>query len=563
MKKSLAWLLISLNFPLFASANTQLEHQIRQLQIQTKALQAQLQQVQRQVKAKNMAASRPSPAPKGRRSSAKIYKASKSGQPFKRKSLKYTDTRSKSAICKTGKTPLLAPPEEAPVEEIIYHSALVSVHIPTDAPYIDRYFPTALIADDKIITYIAGTPVVTSPYTGDRPAFDGSDHIVNISSINRDIRLMQQRRRVYNAYENLGYGIPKVPIIALSGKVEPYTNFSQPYFGNTVGDISLGSTELDVAAALNDYVEAFFSIVFDENPPMFARQRVANSAINLNMGFVNIGDLDETPFYFTAGQLYAPFGRYSSSMISAPLPMVLARTKARLFILGYKSQGDYGPYAAVYTFASDTTHGHQAVGGYNLGYTIQYGGVTGDVGFGYIGSLDDSRGMQFTATPRGPTFGGFASLTNGNENVAQTPGADVHANFSFSRYSLTAEWVGATRDFRTKDLSYNGHAAKPSAGQVEAAVTFLVFDKPAFLAAGYQWSHEALALNLPKKRSCGVFGISIWRDTVESLEYRHDKDYSTSIFANGANAPGQPLNLNTLGTGRSADTVVAQIGVYF
>ena len=53
------------------------------------------------------------------------------------------------------------------------------------------------MADGRVVTFIAGTPVVTSPYLGARPAYDGSDYIVNISSINRDVRLMEQRRRLY------------------------------------------------------------------------------------------------------------------------------------------------------------------------------------------------------------------------------------------------------------------------------------------------------------------------------------------------------------------------------
>jgi hypothetical protein len=79
---------------------------------------------------------------------------------------------------------------------------------------------------------------------------------------------------------------------------------------------------------------------------------------------------------------------------------------------------------------------------------------------------------------------------------------------------------------------------------------------------GYQWSKDALALNLPQQRISGVFNISIWKDTVESLEYKHDVDYNIYQFANGA-APVGGVNATTYGTGRSGDTVSAQIGVYF
>ena len=127
---------------------------------------------------------------------------------------------------------------------------------------------------------------------------------------------------------------------------------------------------------------------------------------------------------------------------------------------------------------------------------------------------------------------------------------------------MTAEWVGATSRFRPQDLSFNGAGAKPQAAQLEAGMTFKAFDKPASINLGYQWSKETLALNLPEHRLSGVFNISLWRDTVESLEFRHDVDFNVNQYANGA-APVGFINANTVGTGRSANTLLAQIGVYF
>jgi hypothetical protein len=62
-----------------------------------------------------------------------------------------------------------------------YHSSHVTVHAPESHPESIGFYPTALVAENRVVTYIAGTPVVSSPYLGDRPAFDGSDYIVNIS----------------------------------------------------------------------------------------------------------------------------------------------------------------------------------------------------------------------------------------------------------------------------------------------------------------------------------------------------------------------------------------------
>ncbi|WP_131782082.1 FlxA-like family protein [Legionella gresilensis] len=540
----LALATIPFSSTLIAADSDQLQAKIKQLQEQTETLQTQLKDLKKHLVKKSADANGTEPRQV-------------------KKSISRKNAQDLSAPINKATSPAPEAQTKAKGNKIVnFQESHLVVHTLESHPESISFYPTALIADNRIITYIAGTPVVTSPYLGDRPAFDGSDYIVNISSINRDIRLMQQRRRLFRAYQQIGYPIPNIPIIAVSGKSEPIATLNRTESGNSQGDFNLGSSELDVAAILNKDVEAYISIAYDESPPAIGGPRITNSAFSLNLGFVNIGDLDKSPFYFTAGQLYAPFGKYASSMISAPLTMTLARTKTRPFILGYKSQNDPGPYAAAYGFVSDTTRGHDGVGGVNLGYIFGEGDFLGELGAGLIGSLNDSQGMQINGSPPLTTFGGFGSATNGSEYVKKVNGLNLHGNVSFDRYSLTAEWVGAAKSFRVQDLSYNGRGAKPQAFQLEAGMTFRAFDKPASVAIGYQRSKEALALNLPKQRISGVFNISIWKDTVESIEYRHDIDYGANSYANGAAPPGV-INANTFGTGRASDAVVAQIGVYF
>lgn len=444
----------------------------------------------------------------------------------------------------------------------VHDSQVIVRSMEIDPESVD-FYPTALVADGRVLTYIAGTPVVSSPYLGSRPAFDGSDYIVNISSINRDIRLMQQRRNLYRAYEREGYTAPNMPIIMLSGKAEPMGYFGQNYTNTNVGDWTFASSELDIAAFLNDKVEAYMGIAYNQAPPPGGGQRVANSVFGLNMGFINIADLDETPYYLTAGQLFAPFGRYSTGMVSAPLTMIFSRTRTRPLIIGYKSQTDSGPFAAAYAFRSDTDFGNHSAGGLNWGYIKNADDFTGEFGFSVISSVDNAAGMQYAgSSSTANTFAGFASVYNGNENVKKTPAGGLHTTISFDRYNLTAEWVSTLNAFRAQDLSFNGQGVMGSAGQVEAGMTFMAFNRPAGLSLGYQWTNQLLALNLPQHRFLGTFNISIWKDTVESLEYRHDIDYGSNNFANGA-APVGMVNANTIGTGGTYDMLSAQIGVYF
>ncbi len=558
-------LFIGLSSGVHADDEEQLQQQIKLLKEQTATMQVQLNQLQHALNRssakknqQNLVASptqKPMPTPVPVITESPKPNVSQAAVPTASATTKQQSAKKHSEIKQVQKS--------TPNESATYHSSIVSVHSPDDAdPESIDFYPTALVADKHVLAYIAGTPVVSSPYLGSRPAFDGSDYIVNISSINRDIRLMQQRRSLNRAYQKMGYPMPNRPILAISGKVEPIGTIGQPYFGPSRGDWNLGSDELDLAAILNNKVEAYMGLAYNAAPPSNNNQRVANSSLGLNMGFVNIGDLDVSPIYLTAGQLFAPFGRFSTSMVSPTLPMMLARIKARPIILGYKSQTSTGVFAAIYGFRGDTTQGTTGVGGANLGYILDVFRATTEIGVSFVSSLDNSIGMQNTGSMPGTTFGGFASLTNGNEYVHKVPGIDAHLTTSFDRYNITLEWASSLGRFQADDLSFNGRGALPQAAQIEGGVTFFSFDRPSSVAAAYQLAYQTLALNIPHQRINVVYNISIWKDTVESLEYRHDIDYGSNQFANGIAPPGL-INQNTYGTGGTADTLMAQIGIYF
>lgn len=554
-------ILMALSWGTYADDEEQLQQQIKLLKEQTAAMQAQLNQLQHQLTHRTSVKKKQASKITSLKSSLVPAPVSKAKPVVHRISGSPVPTEIKHQSVK--KSLVVRPVQKVPENSPTYHSSIVSVHSPDDAdPESIDFYPTALVADKHVLAYIAGTPVVSSPYLGSRPAFDGSDYIVNISSINRDIRLMQQRRSLNRAYQKMGYPMPNRPILALSGKVEPIGTIGQPYFGATRGDWNLGSDELDLAAILNNKVEAYMGLAYNAAPPSNNNQRVANSSVGLNMGFVNIGDLDVSPIYLTAGQLFAPFGRFSTSMVSPTLPMMLARIKARPIILGYKSQTSTGIFAAIYGFRGDTTLNTTGVGGVNLGYILDALRATTEIGVSFVSSLDNSIGMQNTGSMPGTTFGGFASLTNGNEYVHKVPGVDAHLTTSFDRYNITLEWASSLGRFHVEDLSFNGRGALPQAAQIEGGVTFFSFDRPSSIAAAYQLAYQTLALNIPHQRINVVYNISIWKDTVESLEYRHDIDYGSNQFANGIAPPGL-VNQNTIGTGGTADTLMAQIGIYF
>jgi hypothetical protein len=294
--------------------------------------------------------------------------------------------------------------------------------------------------------------------------------------------------------------------------------------------------------------------------------RTQNSRLYLNKAFVTIGDFSQTPFYGSIGQMYVPFGTYGSNMISSPFTKTLGRTKARAIVVGYQQQSQDAFYASGYAFRGDSHVGavsRVSNGGINFGYRYKAPGhdINGDVGAGVIVNLADSFGMQNNGNSA-PQFGGFGANGNGNEMIAHRVAAlDLRGQFSVGDHiDLLVEYIGALSSFSKNDLTMNSHGAKPMAVNAEGAYTFSVFDKPSSVAIGYGKTKDALALELPAQRYVAVYNMSIWKDTLESLEFRHDIDYAASSTATGTSTNvTTPIN----GTSHSDNALVAQIDIYF
>lgn len=420
-----------------------------------------------------------------------------------------------------------------------------------------RYYPTALTANGKILTYIAGTPVVTSPYLGARPAFDGSDLVIAMSKINQDLRLMEQRDMIEQQYLDEGYPMPNTPILMLSGTLQPLFTYGNSFQApSAAGNMTLDTVELDTTAIINPWVEGLASFVYSSAPPAQGGDVTSNSSVSIDKAFVNIGNLDKTPLYMTAGQVYVPFGQYSSYMVSGPFTSVLGKTDVRAAMVGYAPVEDTGFFGTLYAYNSDATLNSSGAGGGNIVYQFGNEDTNGNLGFSMTSNIADSTGMQNTGGGNGQ-FGGFG-YDSTTEEIAQVPGYDIHGVFSTGAYSFIGEFVSAAQTFDASAMSYNGEGAQPMAAQAEGVYTFKLFHKPAAFAVGYNWSGQSLALQIPQQRISATLNISWWRDTVEALEFRHDIDYSSSTYASGIGATE-----NTTGTGKSADTVSALLAVYF
>ena len=413
--------------------------------------------------------------------------------------------------------------------------------------------------------------VSTGPYIGVPLLYSGGNLIINSPSINEDVTLLNMRKAIRTRLSLLGRPHEDDHShLLLSGIIEAQASYADPGNGPTTTDITLSTMELDgYLLGPSEWLSGLFAFAYDERSgtsegSLNNNAHVLNSRLFLSKAFITIGNFTESPVYGTIGQFYVPFGTYSSNMISSSLTQILGRTKARAITLGFQQRGDNALYGSGFIFKSDTYTGSTNRvnnGGLNIGYRFSRTGFSGDFGASVIANLADSRGMQDNGNPS-PYWGGFGSNGNGNEQIAhRVPAANVRALFSIGpSINLLGEYIGAINSFSANDLTFNSHGAKPQAINAEAAYTFSMLSRPTSIALGYGHSWNALALGLAVQRFSAVLNTSWWKDTLQSLEFRHDQNYAGSDYAAGTSTnPTIPI----LGSGKPDNMVTAQFDMYF
>jgi hypothetical protein len=407
--------------------------------------------------------------------------------------------------------------------------------------------------------------VTTTPFLGTRTDYDGDDLLFNVPSNNEDLRLLEQKAKLDTDMHQHGYSLDR-PILQVSGAVEG-EGFSQSGFNtNNTSGINLSTAELNFNAIASSWASAYMSLSYT-SAPISTGNREPNSTIYLSRGFATIGNLNKFPVYFTAGLMYTPFGRYANALIDTPLTESLFKIRTPAALLGFSLNN--GLRGSIYGYSGSQTSGGQPIfkqWGVDSGYKYKFGqGNHLSLGAGWVSNVADSEGMQGNGLAAGGAqFAGFgtstATSTNNNALVHSVDGIDGHATLAVGPFSVIGEYLGALERFNTADLTYNSAGAQPQAINTEVDYELPFFAKKYGTTVGvsYGQTWQALALNLPAQSYIAYVNTSIWRETIESLEFRHDVDYTTGDVATGRGA-----TTNIVGTGRTRNSVLLQVGVYF
>lgn len=293
--------------------------------------------------------------------------------------------------------------------------------------------------------------------------------------------------------------------LELHGLLEAEAFAKKGYHGVDESDITLATMELGMDVKINEFVKGHVLLLWEEDN---------TGPVDLDEGYITIGNTEKFPLFLTAGKMYVPFGVFESNMIQDSLTLELAETRESALQVGFESSGFYG---SIYTYNGDVKKIDDKDDddinsvGFNLGYKLEADEIGVDISAGYVNNMADSDGLSESVS------GKLDSLVGGAY-------ASLVANYG--PFGLIGEYVSATKDFEAGEFDFRGKGARPAAWNIEGSYTFDLMSTETTFALGYQGTKEAVGLELPRHRYLAGLKFGIFKYTTLSFEYLHDKDYS-------------------------------------
>jgi len=129
--------------------------------------------------------------------------------------------------------------------------------------------------------------------------------------------------------------------VKIGGLLEVEAGFNKDYNDNDASDITLATAAMHIDVDLHKYVAAHLLFLWEEED---------TEPVDLDEGYVVLGNTEYFPLFLQAGKLYVPFGNFESHMISDPLTLELGETRETAAVLGVEYKGFH---LSTYAFNGD------------------------------------------------------------------------------------------------------------------------------------------------------------------------------------------------------------------
>jgi hypothetical protein len=373
-------------------------------------------------------------------------------------------------------------------------------------------------------------PVMLTPTAKVVADYSGHDLLINFpGALGLDYALLQQRQAYEAFWRRTKLKKQQRPLLTMSGGLAASVSFgnAQRSLSSTQrfipqSDVDLSQADLAFFMPINNFFLGYMVLSYESSvQQVIASDRVGNSRIYLNKGFMTIGNLDKAPTFVSLGQMDAPFGSFSSGAVSSPLTASLGQITGRL-IKWTVTQGSLMSHVFVMR-GSTGKAGHleqinQA--GFQITHTIDLAAEHKHLkwGVGVVNNLTDAKAILATLAEKK----GADPLTI----THPVRGLDAFIMWQDQAWQVSFEVVRAMQAFDTADFS----GVQPSAFHLEGQVHLLQkHAKQGRLTVGMSFgqSSQASVFDVPRRSYTVFVSGHLWPDTLQKFEYRHNTAYAT------------------------------------
>ncbi|MCY3824893.1 MAG: LbtU family siderophore porin [Nitrospinae bacterium] len=302
--------------------------------------------------------------------------------------------------------------------------------------------------------------------------------------------------------------------VEIGGAIDIRGIVTSPPEGDNETDLVVDSVELGIGAQVNDWVSGEVVLLYE------------GEGVDVDSATLTIGP-PEGAWSLTAGQLYLPFGAFETNLISDPLTLDIGETGQNAVQLDVST----GALSwSVFVFKGDNMEdGDNLIQGMGaaVGYSVETETFELGLNLSYTNDLGDSDGLE----------------VEGAEGYDRVAGISASAMLTIGSISVLGEYLGAMDTFGADYVAFGDYGAKPSAWMVEVAYGFELGGKGVTLAASYQTTDEALAIELPKKRMLVGLSSEVMDGLSLGFEWARDTDYSADEGGSGENTDNFTLQL--------------------
>jgi hypothetical protein len=325
-----------------------------------------------------------------------------------------------------------------------------------------------------------------------------------------------------------------------------FGNRTGGYQGENYKRFSLNDAYLNVGANINEWTHGFASLSYGDptstdftDSGAFEYSSVYNAhQLTLEQAYATIANFNASPLFLQVGKQFQDFSRYDIHPITRSMTQVLSETLRTSVKVGFIVP--FGFNGAIYAFDNTIRqigkHYPPTDYGASLGIDRPNDQFGWDIGVGYMRNMISAKDVAHAVT-------NFTGVRAYNQQVG---GIALYGDVNSGPFYLSGRYTGAANRFAPEDLPKNGeadignpaaHGAKPWALGVEIGVGFvnvLGWNCPRNqkLYAGYQSSHQAAGIGLPRSRWIAGYGIEALKNTNFGLEWDHDNAYAESSGGN-------------------------------